>query len=76
MCITYLPFFLSSKDEFRMWFCAKIRFLPLENQPNFNAKSVVHKVSNGHAVHLTENLTEENRCEMNKYSQTQSQQVL
>lgn len=59
-----------------MWFCAKIRFLPLENQPNFNAKSVVNKVSNGHAVDLTENLTEENRCEMNKYSQTQSQQVL
>ncbi|XP_050015721.1 polyamine-transporting ATPase 13A3 isoform X2 [Alexandromys fortis] len=66
---------LRTTDEFRMWFCAKIRFLPLENQPNFNAKSVVNKVSNGHAVHLTENLTEENRCEMNKYSQTQSQQM-
>ncbi|KAH0506381.1 putative cation-transporting ATPase 13A3 [Microtus ochrogaster] len=66
---------LRTTDEFRMWFCAKIRFLPLENQPNFNAKSVVNKVSNGHAVHLTENLTEENRFEMNKYSQTQSQQM-
>ncbi|XP_041503105.1 probable cation-transporting ATPase 13A3 isoform X2 [Microtus oregoni] len=66
---------LRTTDEFRMWFCAKIRFLPLENQPNFNAKSVVNNVSNGHAVHLTENLTEENRCEMNKYSQTQSQQM-
>ncbi|XP_057620031.1 polyamine-transporting ATPase 13A3 isoform X2 [Chionomys nivalis] len=66
---------LRTTDEFRMWFCAKIRFLPLENQPNFNTKSVVNKVSNGHAVHLTENLTEENRCEMNKYSQTQSQQM-
>nr|XP_048309917.1 polyamine-transporting ATPase 13A3 isoform X3 [Myodes glareolus] len=66
---------LRTTDEFRMWFCAKIRFLPMENQPNFNAKSVVNKVSNGHAVHLTENLTEENRCEMNKYSQTQSQQM-
>lgn len=59
-----------------MWFCAKIRFLHLENQPNFNAKSLVNKVSNGHAVHLTENLTVEDRFEMNKYSQTQSQQVL
>ncbi|OBS83324.1 hypothetical protein A6R68_22689, partial [Neotoma lepida] len=62
-------------DEFRMWFCAKIRFLSLENQPNFNGKSLVNKVSNGHAVHLAENLTEESRCEMNKYSQTQSQQM-
>ncbi|XP_052596484.1 polyamine-transporting ATPase 13A3 isoform X2 [Peromyscus californicus insignis] len=66
---------LRTTDEFRTWFCAKIRFLPLENQPNFNAKSLVNKVSNGHAVHLAENLTEESRCEMNKYSQTQSQQM-
>ncbi|XP_059132830.1 polyamine-transporting ATPase 13A3 [Peromyscus eremicus] len=66
---------LRTTDEFRTWFCAKIRFLPLENQPNFNAKSLVNKVSNGHAVHLAENLTEESRCEMNKYSLTQSQQM-
>lgn len=65
---------LRTTDEFKMWFCAKIRFLPLENEPNFNAKSLVNKVSNGHAVHLAETLTEE-RCEMNKYSQTQSQQM-
>ncbi|XP_021065625.1 probable cation-transporting ATPase 13A3 [Mus pahari] len=62
---------LRTTDEFRIWFCAKIHFLPLENQPNLNAKSLVNKVSNGHAVHLTE----ENRCEMNKYSQSQSQQM-
>ena len=37
---------------------------------------MANKVSNGHAVHLTENLAEENRLEMNKYSQPQSQQVL
>ncbi|XP_060226165.1 polyamine-transporting ATPase 13A3 isoform X5 [Meriones unguiculatus] len=66
---------LRTTDEFRMWFCAKIHFLPLETQPNLNAKSLVNKISNGHAVHLTESLTEENRCEMNKFSQTQSQQM-
>ncbi|XP_051047236.1 polyamine-transporting ATPase 13A3 isoform X2 [Phodopus roborovskii] len=66
---------LRTTDEFKMWFCAKIRFLHLENQPDFNAKSLVNKVSNGHAVHLTENLTEEDRCEINKYSQTQLQQM-
>lgn len=66
---------LRTTDEFRIWFCAKIHFLPLETQPNLNAKSLVNKISNGHAVHLTESLTEENRCEMNKFSQTQSQQM-
>lgn len=59
-----------------MWFCAKIRFLPLETPPFSSPKSTVNKFSNGHAVHLTENLTEENRQEINKYSQTPSQQVL
>lgn len=69
-----IPF--SSKDEFRMWFCAKIRLLSLETPPFSSPKSMANKVSNGHAVHLTENLAEENRLEMNKYSQPQSQQVL
>lgn len=69
-----IPF--CSKDEFRMWFCAKIRFLSLETPPFSSPKSMANKVSNGHAVHLTENLAEENRLEMNKYSQPQSQQVL
>uniref|UniRef100_A0A8C5KNQ8 Polyamine-transporting ATPase 13A3 n=1 Tax=Jaculus jaculus TaxID=51337 RepID=A0A8C5KNQ8_JACJA len=66
---------LRTTDEFRMWFCAKIRFLPLESQPVLNPKSVVNKVSNGHAVHLTENMAEENRHELTKYSQTRSQQI-
>ncbi|XP_027443592.1 probable cation-transporting ATPase 13A3 isoform X4 [Zalophus californianus] len=66
---------LRTTDEFRMWFCAKIRFLSLETHPFLSPKSVTHKVSNGHAVHLTENLAEENRHEMSKYSQTQPQQV-
>uniref|UniRef100_M3XX42 Polyamine-transporting ATPase 13A3 n=1 Tax=Mustela putorius furo TaxID=9669 RepID=M3XX42_MUSPF len=66
---------LRTTDEFRMWFCAKIRFLSLETHPFLNPKSMTNKVANGHAVHLTENLAEENRHEMNKYSQTQPQQV-
>lgn len=59
-----------------MWFCAKIRFLSLETRPFLSPKSMANKVSNGHTVHLTENLAEENRHEMSKYSQTQPQQVL
>ncbi|XP_045857946.1 polyamine-transporting ATPase 13A3 isoform X1 [Meles meles] len=66
---------LRTTDEFRMWFCAKIRFLSLETHPFLNPKSMTNKVANGHAVHLTENLAEGNRREMNKYSQTQPQQV-
>ncbi|XP_060054476.1 polyamine-transporting ATPase 13A3 isoform X4 [Erinaceus europaeus] len=66
---------LRTSDEFRMWFCAKIRFLSLGAQPISSLKSVTNKVSNGHAVHLSENLAEENKHEMNKYSHTQSQQI-
>lgn len=71
----YLYPFLSYKDEFRMWFCAKIRFLSLETHPFLIPKSMTNKVANGHAVHFTENLATENRHEMSKYSQTQPQQV-
>uniref|UniRef100_A0A8C0T9V4 ATPase 13A3 n=1 Tax=Canis lupus familiaris TaxID=9615 RepID=A0A8C0T9V4_CANLF len=66
---------LRTTDEFRMWFCAKIRFLSLETRPFLSPKSMANKVSNGHTVHLTENLAEENRHEMSKYSQTQPQQI-
>ena len=66
---------LRTTDEFRMWFCAKIRFLSLENHPFSNPKSITDKISNGHAVHLTENPAEEYRHEMNKHSQTQTQQI-
>ncbi|XP_006873192.1 PREDICTED: probable cation-transporting ATPase 13A3 [Chrysochloris asiatica] len=66
---------LRTTDEFRMWFCAKIRLLSLETHPFSSPKSLANKVSNGHAVHLIETPTEENRHEMSKYSQTQSQQI-
>ncbi|XP_045358511.1 polyamine-transporting ATPase 13A3 isoform X1 [Leopardus geoffroyi] len=66
---------LRTTDEFRMWFCAKIRFLSLETHPFLSPKSMTNKVANGHAVHFTENLATENRHEMSKYSQTQPQQI-
>ncbi|XP_058412074.1 polyamine-transporting ATPase 13A3 isoform X1 [Diceros bicornis minor] len=66
---------LRTTDEFKRWFCAKIRFLSLEMHPFLSPKSIINKVSNGHAVHLAENRAEENRREMRKYSQTQSQQI-
>uniref|UniRef100_A0ABI7ZSK1 Cation-transporting ATPase n=1 Tax=Felis catus TaxID=9685 RepID=A0ABI7ZSK1_FELCA len=66
---------LRTTDEFRMWFCAKIRFLSLETHPFLSPKSMTNKVANGHAVHFTENLAIENWHEMSKYSQTQPQQV-
>lgn len=66
---------LRTTDEFQMWFCAKIRILSLETLPFSVPKSIANKVSNGHAVHLTESLAEESRQEMNKHSQTPSQQV-
>ncbi|XP_062066044.1 polyamine-transporting ATPase 13A3 isoform X3 [Lepus europaeus] len=66
---------LRTTDEFQTWFCAKIRFLSLETLPFSGPKSIANKVSNGHAVHLTENLAEESRQEMNKHSQTPSQQI-
>ncbi|KAK1344026.1 hypothetical protein QTO34_014584 [Cnephaeus nilssonii] len=66
---------LRTTDEFRMWFCAKIRLLSLKNHPFSSPKSMANKVSNGHAVLLTENLAEENRHEISKYSQTQSEQI-
>ncbi|XP_060054474.1 polyamine-transporting ATPase 13A3 isoform X2 [Erinaceus europaeus] len=47
----------------------------LRTSPISSLKSVTNKVSNGHAVHLSENLAEENKHEMNKYSHTQSQQI-
>nr|XP_023407406.1 probable cation-transporting ATPase 13A3 isoform X2 [Loxodonta africana] len=66
---------LRTTDEFRKWFCAKIRFLSVETNPFSSPKSLANKVSIGHAVGLIENPAEENRHEMNKHSQSQSQQI-
>lgn len=67
---------LRTTDEFRMWFCAKIRLLSVETNPFLSPKSMANKVSNGHAILLNENLTEENRHEISTHSQMQSEQVL
>ncbi|XP_017370097.1 probable cation-transporting ATPase 13A3 isoform X1 [Cebus imitator] len=66
---------LRTTDEFKIWFCAKIRFLSLESHPLSSPKSMSDKLSNGRAVCLIENPTEENRHEINKCSQTESQQI-
>uniref|UniRef100_G3R772 Polyamine-transporting ATPase 13A3 n=1 Tax=Gorilla gorilla gorilla TaxID=9595 RepID=G3R772_GORGO len=66
---------LRTTDEFKMWFCAKIRILSLETYPVSSPKSMSNKLSNGHAVCLLENPTEENRHRISKYSQTESQQI-
>ncbi|KAM8771177.1 polyamine-transporting ATPase 13A3 isoform 2-T4 [Rhynchonycteris naso] len=59
---------LRTTDEFKMWFCAKIRLLSLETHPFSSPKSMANKVSNGHAVLLTENLAEENRHEIRYFT--------
>lgn len=66
---------LRTTDEFRMWFCAKIRLLSVETNPFLSPKSMANKVSNGHAILLNENLTEENRHEISTHSQMQSEQL-
>nr|XP_024645189.1 probable cation-transporting ATPase 13A3 [Macaca nemestrina] len=66
---------LRTTDEFKMWFCAKIRVLSLETHPVSSPKSMSNKLSNGHAVCLTENPTGENRHGISKYSQVESQQI-
>ncbi|KAK2090896.1 hypothetical protein P7K49_030180 [Saguinus oedipus] len=66
---------LRTTDEFKTWFCAKIRFLSWETHPFSSPKSMSDKLSIGRAVCLIENPTEENRHEINKYSQTESQQI-
>ncbi|XP_013368952.1 PREDICTED: probable cation-transporting ATPase 13A3 isoform X4 [Chinchilla lanigera] len=66
---------LRTTDEFRMWFCAKIRFLCLESDSFSNPKSIVSEVCNGHGVHLTDNPAGGNRHEPSKYLQTHSHQI-
>uniref|UniRef100_A0A8C5UMR3 Polyamine-transporting ATPase 13A3 n=1 Tax=Malurus cyaneus samueli TaxID=2593467 RepID=A0A8C5UMR3_9PASS len=46
---------LRTTDEFKIWFCAKVRVMPsLGANPLQNPNPIVHKVSNGHAVHFSE----------------------
>lgn len=64
------PFFIFFllKDEFKIWFCAKVRVMPsLGANPLQNPDPIVHKVSNGHAVHFCESAAEENKNDLKKY---------
>lgn len=65
-----LFFFFSPpfKDEFKIWFCAKVHTMPsLGANPLQNPNPIVHKVSNGHAAHLCESAAEENKNDLKKY---------
>uniref|UniRef100_A0A8C0GEY7 Polyamine-transporting ATPase 13A3 n=1 Tax=Chelonoidis abingdonii TaxID=106734 RepID=A0A8C0GEY7_CHEAB len=60
---------LRTTDEFRIWFCAKIRIvLSRGDSPLQNPQSIEDKVSNGHSGHSCESPAEENRNNPNKYS--------
>ncbi|XP_042699786.1 polyamine-transporting ATPase 13A3 isoform X1 [Chrysemys picta bellii] len=60
---------LRTTDEFRIWFCAKIRIVrSLGDNPLQNPQSIEDKVSNGHSGHSCESPAEENRNDPNKYS--------
>uniref|UniRef100_A0A803Y7P4 ATPase 13A3 n=1 Tax=Meleagris gallopavo TaxID=9103 RepID=A0A803Y7P4_MELGA len=59
---------LRTTDEFKIWFCAKVRVMPsLGASPLQNPDPIVHKVSNGHAVHFCESAAEENKNYLKKY---------
>ncbi|NXP88095.1 AT133 ATPase, partial [Passerina amoena] len=59
---------LRTTDEFKIWFCAKVRIMPsLGANPLQNPNPVVHKVSNGHAVHFSESAAEENKNDSRKH---------
>uniref|UniRef100_A0A5F8HHD5 Polyamine-transporting ATPase 13A3 n=1 Tax=Monodelphis domestica TaxID=13616 RepID=A0A5F8HHD5_MONDO len=52
---------LRTTDEFRIWFCAKVRFLCLENHSFSSPKTGTNKMSNGHAAYFPEDLPEEDQ---------------
>uniref|UniRef100_A0A8B9CG43 Polyamine-transporting ATPase 13A3 n=1 Tax=Anser brachyrhynchus TaxID=132585 RepID=A0A8B9CG43_9AVES len=59
---------LRTTDEFKIWFCAKVRVMPsLGANPLQNPNPIVHKVSNGHAVHFCESAAEENKNDLKNY---------
>ncbi|KAJ7397209.1 putative cation-transporting ATPase 13A3 isoform X1 [Pitangus sulphuratus] len=59
---------LRTTDEFKIWFCAKVRVMPsLGASPLRNPNRIVHKVSNGHPVHICESAAEENKNDSKKY---------
>uniref|UniRef100_A0A669PN08 Polyamine-transporting ATPase 13A3 n=1 Tax=Phasianus colchicus TaxID=9054 RepID=A0A669PN08_PHACC len=62
---------LRTTDEFKIWFCAKVRVMPsLGASPLQNLDPIVHKVPNGHTVHFCESAAEENKNYLKKYLPT------
>ncbi|XP_067398921.1 polyamine-transporting ATPase 13A3 isoform X3 [Emydura macquarii macquarii] len=60
---------LRTTDEFRIWFCAKIRIMPSLGASSLqNPQSIADIVSNGHRGHVCENLAEGNKNDPNKHS--------
>ncbi|XP_029471219.1 probable cation-transporting ATPase 13A3 isoform X3 [Rhinatrema bivittatum] len=67
---------LRTTDEFRIWFCAKVRVLVSPgNNPFQNPESLADKVANGHIVHLPESPAEVNEDQLQMYPQIQLQEV-
>ncbi|NXG33729.1 AT133 ATPase, partial [Dromaius novaehollandiae] len=59
---------LKTTDEFKIWFCAKVRVMPsLGASPLESPKPNMHKVSNGHAVHFCGTSAEESKDDLKKY---------
>ncbi|KAM9543701.1 polyamine-transporting ATPase 13A3 isoform 1-T7 [Guaruba guarouba] len=59
---------LRTTDEFKIWFCAKVRIMSsLGASPLQNPNPVVHKVAHSHAVHFCESDAEENKNDLKKY---------
>ncbi|XP_062439242.1 polyamine-transporting ATPase 13A3 isoform X2 [Rhea pennata] len=59
---------LRTTDEFKIWFCAKVRVMPSLGAVSLQSpKPIIHKVSNGHAVHFCETSAEEIKNDLKKY---------
>nr|XP_033814062.1 probable cation-transporting ATPase 13A3 isoform X2 [Geotrypetes seraphini] len=67
---------LRTTDEFRIWFCAKVRvLLSPGNNPFQDPESSVVKVANGNAVHLPESPIQENEDQLQMCSQVPLQEI-
>ncbi|XP_069069267.1 polyamine-transporting ATPase 13A3 isoform X1 [Pleurodeles waltl] len=70
---------LRTTDEFQRWFCAKVRVLLYTGKNPFQCvypeESQESKVSNGHAVHLPDNLHEEGEDNSKKQPDAPLQEV-
>ncbi|XP_030071441.1 polyamine-transporting ATPase 13A3 isoform X1 [Microcaecilia unicolor] len=67
---------LRTTDEFRIWFCARVRILLSPgNNPFQDPESSVDKVANGHTVHLPESPAQESEDQLQMCPQAQLQEI-